>query len=262
MSYQTVQLATDLVPVAAEGPWVHALRIAAAGQSPLRVMHAGDVHPWKSLRPAEDYLVRWGCKPVAVERSELDGFVADVVPKKLEGTHDDLLVLGTHRPSGLARLVYGSVAEWLVRQRGDGATLVVPDGVRPLVDENTGKVELAKVLVPIGDVAHQQLAVDAAVRLARTLGAEEVEFILLHRSVSDQEMPYVKVPEGEGWSWRREELPSTSVVAAILEGTVRWDASLIVMVSHGHDGLDDALFGSQTERVLHETTVPMLIVRP
>jgi nucleotide-binding universal stress UspA family protein len=38
------------------------------------------------------------------------------------------------------------------------------------------------------------------------------------------------------------------------------DVSLVVMATRGHDGLKDALLGSNTERVLRAAGRPMLIV--
>jgi nucleotide-binding universal stress UspA family protein len=261
MSYAHVQLATDLAPDACEAPWVHALRLAAAGAGRVSVVHAGSSHPWSALRPAEDYLVRWGCAPVPVDREPVSGSAARSVPQRVTAESPDLLVLGTHRPRGMARMLWGSVAARVLRRRGMGATLVVPDGARPLVDIDTGAVRLRRVLVPIGDDADQQAAVEAAVRFVELLGGDdEVELVLLHRRRCD-DMPPLLLPESECWSWRREELEDAPIVAAILEGVRRWDASLVVMVSHGHDSVEDALFGSYTENVLQHVSVPVLVVR-
>jgi len=40
------------------------------------------------------------------------------------------------------------------------------------------------------------------------------------------------------------------------------DVSLIVMGSHGEHGVIERIIGSTTERVLRETSVPILVVRP
>lgn len=37
-------------------------------------------------------------------------------------------------------------------------------------------------------------------------------------------------------------------------------AGLIVMATRGHDGVGDVLFGSHTERVIRESTCPVLSV--
>ena len=47
----------------------------------------------------------------------------------------------------------------------------------------------------------------------------------------------------------------------ILECAARLRADLIVMGTHGRRGLNRLLMGSDAERVLHATPVPLLLVR-
>jgi nucleotide-binding universal stress UspA family protein len=47
----------------------------------------------------------------------------------------------------------------------------------------------------------------------------------------------------------------------ILEAAIKWRADLIVMGTHGRRGLDRLLIGSDAERVLRSTPVPLLLVR-
>lgn len=48
---------------------------------------------------------------------------------------------------------------------------------------------------------------------------------------------------------------------AILEAARKWRADLIVMGTHGRRGLNRLLLGSDAERVLRGTSVPLLLVR-
>ncbi len=50
--------------------------------------------------------------------------------------------------------------------------------------------------------------------------------------------------------------------AAIIRAAEDLEASLIVMATHGHTGLNRVLLGSITERVVRESRVPVLTVRP
>jgi len=263
MTYGTVVLATDLGE-GAEVPWVHALRLAAAGGGSVKAVHAArddTQHPWSRMPAVASLCERWGVEEVAVDHVGLTGDPTQVICEVLGSDAPELVVLGTHRPSGLKRLLQGSVAEQLVRCREHGVSLVVPDGARGLVSPQTADVNLHRVVIPVGSDDDQQLAIDAAVRFVSLLATDPVEFVLLHRPGSDRASELV-LPESSRWSWRREEVPATSVVAAILEGAVRFEASLIVMVSHGHDSVEDAVFGSMTERVLRDAFVPLLVVRP
>ncbi|MCC7082079.1 MAG: universal stress protein [Burkholderiales bacterium] len=47
----------------------------------------------------------------------------------------------------------------------------------------------------------------------------------------------------------------------ILDEARRWHADLIVMGTHGRRGFNRLLLGSDAERVLHDTPVPLLLVR-
>ncbi len=51
-------------------------------------------------------------------------------------------------------------------------------------------------------------------------------------------------------------------VSAIVQTAEEIDASVIVMGTHGRSGLNRLMLGSVTERVLHETSRPLLTVRP
>jgi nucleotide-binding universal stress UspA family protein len=47
----------------------------------------------------------------------------------------------------------------------------------------------------------------------------------------------------------------------IVEAAKKFDCDLIMMASHGHKGLNKLLLGSQTDKVLAHTTVPVLVLR-
>jgi nucleotide-binding universal stress UspA family protein len=111
----------------------------------------------------------------------------------------------------------------------------------------------------VGGAPDQQPAIDAAVDLARIMGDQPVEFVVLHCG-NDASMPQLDCPQRPNWTWRQEIVPSEEVVGAVLEAAVRWDASVVVMHSHGHDSLSDSLFGSHAERVLRDTFVPLVVV--
>lgn len=48
---------------------------------------------------------------------------------------------------------------------------------------------------------------------------------------------------------------------AIIESAARHECDVIVMGSHGRGGLAALIMGSQTQRVLHHTNLPVLVVR-
>lgn len=48
----------------------------------------------------------------------------------------------------------------------------------------------------------------------------------------------------------------------ILEATKKVDADIIIMGTHGRKGIDRILFGSVAEKVLIESSVPVITIRP
>ena len=79
-----------------------------------------------------------------------------------------------------------------------------------------------------------RLILDTAVRL---LGHQEVRTLLL--------------------DGRAQDVADCLIQAATDDG-----AQLIVMSSHGHGGLVQLLLGSVAARVLHQATIPVMMVRP
>ena len=47
----------------------------------------------------------------------------------------------------------------------------------------------------------------------------------------------------------------------IVEAAKKFDCDLIMMASHGHKGINKLLLGSQTDKVLANTTLPVLVLR-
>jgi hypothetical protein len=93
--------------------------------------------------------------------------------------------------------------------------------------------------------------------LCTLAGATDVELLLLHvHPVGADELrwpadlgPGVRIVRGTG---RLEE--------AIVSAARDQAACVIVMPTHGHDGLRDALLGSHTEHVIRDAGCPVLAV--
>ena len=60
-----------------------------------------------------------------------------------------------------------------------------------------------------------------------------------------------------------EGVVSTSTVPfeEIIEASKKYSCDLIIMATHGKTGLDKFLLGSQTDKVLSNTTLPVLVLR-
>jgi len=141
-----------------------------------------------------------------------------------------------------------------------------------------------RILVPNDGSELSKKAVDAALSLARLTGAE-----LLAISVKEP-FPYSAVSEmqpvpPQEFFDAQERIASSRVQAvqdaaraagrtckgstvealhpweAILDYARAEGADLIVMASHGRRGLNALLLGSETQKVLTHSTLPVLVVR-
>ena len=143
------------------------------------------------------------------------------------------------------------------------------------------------ILVSTDGTARSSSAVTAAAKLARTCGAN----LTIFHAVPEYRMPYYA--EGMAFDWPPEAdyLKSsgkhadkllakarslaakenvTANVArahadaaseAIVKAAAKAKADLIVMASHGRKGLEKLLLGSETQRVLSRSKVPVLVIR-
>lgn len=144
-----------------------------------------------------------------------------------------------------------------------------------------------RILVATDNTTQSNHAVHAAAALAKGLGAALTVF---HASRT-YKSPYY--PDDVGFSWPAEEqyskesstnadklltrasalakkqgvrvakehVFSDSPAEAIIVAAKKAKADLIVMASHGRKGLDKLLLGSETQKVLARTKLPVLIVR-
>lgn len=152
--------------------------------------------------------------------------VADELIERLREAAPDLVVLGTHARHGLAAVFQGSIAEQIVRNL-DVPALIIPDEGRGFISD-TGQLQIHHILIPARDPSTARVARDAARGLLASLGKTAP----------------IEVTD----------VPLAAVIARAPE------VSLIVMASHGHDGVKDVLLGSPAERVLRDANCPVLCV--
>jgi nucleotide-binding universal stress UspA family protein len=160
--------------------------------------------------------------------------VADTVIDAVRRVEPELVVVGTHARHGLAALLSGSVAEAVARNL-PGPTLIVPNHGRGFVDLATGAIELRQVLVPAGDDVDAERGLAAARAFVALAGHPHADIVVLHVS-------------------------PLHVADAIAAEARRREACLIVMATHGHDSLADAVRGSRTEHVVRDAGCPVLSV--
>ena len=140
------------------------------------------------------------------------------------------------------------------------------------------------ILVPTDGSELSQKAVDGAVALAKSLGASITAY------VCTESYPYMPVSEfvvetplsfkervdaqAEAALLGVQQAAKSAGVACdsdrtehavpymgIIEAAQRHGCDLILMASHGRRGLSGVLLGSETQKVLTHTTIPVLVFR-
>lgn len=144
-----------------------------------------------------------------------------------------------------------------------------------------------KALVSTDGSAFSNKAVATAARLAQSLGAK---LLLLHvrspietphhveggalshlgknavmREIEDEERKLLdaalEITAAEGIKAETAFIAGYSPYEAIIRVAREQNCDLIVMASHGRGGISGLLLGSETQKVLTHTTIPVLIVR-
>lgn len=183
-----------------------------------------------------------------------EGDPALVLPRAARERHCDLLVVGTHRRRGVARVILGSTAEAVVRD-SPCPVLVVPGAMR----------DIRRVLAPIHDADYARKALLAAGFVAR---AYKARLAVLH-VVTD---PVFGPNPRELLSERISELPETVRRDTRPEAEVRRadpvleilraerGRDLVVLAAHRKSLLGDWILGTTAERVIRHSRIPVLTI--
>lgn len=140
------------------------------------------------------------------------------------------------------------------------------------------------ILVPVDGSSTALLAMDKAVQLARAfngritvihvidpypfvgIGADfafgQAEYLTAAKaSATNALTTAAETAAAAGVACTQRTIEGQSVFEGILEAATGVDVDLIIMGSHGRSGLEKLLLGSETQRVLSHTTLPVLVVR-
>lgn len=219
---------------------------------------------------AAHYSVREGDPVVEILRAAADGPSA-------------ILVMATHGRSGANRLLFGSVADKVVRRASVpvvivGAGMTLPEhGPRHVLVPLDGSELAESALPPVLALIHGdiRLCLVQVVDISATqasfglgLGAlvsrpelvtEAAEYAILEAraalaAVAERlRLGGVRV----GWEVRVGHPSDEIIRAAETTGT-----EMIVMATHGHGGWRRWAFGSVTDEVLHRSSVPVMVISP
>lgn len=206
-----------------------------------------------------------------VREGDVAGNIVDLAANEDVG----LIVMTTHGYSGFTRWMMGSITERVLRH--------APCPVLVIRCEGTP----AHVAITLDGSLLAEEALGPGLELARLFGAratlfrveDESELGRIEKGMLDMASPGLSREVAQGTSalhyleniassHRSRALPIEIVVAegpparAILEFVEENQVDLLVMATHGRTGIRRWVYGSVTEKCLHNTVCAMLIVRP
>ena len=234
------------------------------------------IRPWKE---------RAASLGIPCESRLSDGYtmnIGDAIASEASSADCDLIVMATHAREGLNRLLMGSVSERVSRVAKVPVLLLRGEAGNP------PSAIFKNILVPVDGSKIGTLALEQAKELAQKLEAQ----IHLVYVVPDVPLPiadsfgtyaafdYTSLGESleaigkqileQATEQLKPLVPSIwlhhahgqQIQNLILEITVNTKIDLIVMGTHGYDGLNLLLLGSVAQAVSHHANVPVLLVRP
>jgi nucleotide-binding universal stress UspA family protein len=251
-----------------------------------------EIHGQKHLRDipeAEEYLKKTGVRlekaGIKVEyhvHPNKEGDVAQSIVQHAEETNPGLILICTHGRGLFHGILIGSIPQ-KVLQKGSWPILLIP----PAGDE-TKRLKLRKILVPLDGSHHHERSLDWAVPIACAFKAELYLTLVIptvsglsgEEAVPGRFLPgatraILDLAQEEAAEYLRKiaagcgrgELPiKTSVlrgdaVPKVIEMAEEIDADLIVMTSHGRAGIDALLSASVAPRIAGKAARPILMVR-
>ncbi|MBI4346634.1 MAG: universal stress protein [Elusimicrobia bacterium] len=190
--------------------------------------------------------------------TEIDGDPGPQIARMAEHGDFDWIVMGTHGRHGAARVLEGSVAEYVARH-----------AAIPVLVVHKPHQRFRSVLAPVDFDAHAFAGLEAAARVADGLGGTLCVFSVLESKLAPtaQKMTDVRELQRDLISRLAPRPDASPLIAKIAVGDrireILVEAGrhdLVVVVSHIRRPLRDRLVGTTAERVLRDSPVPVLVV--
>ncbi|KMQ49895.1 hypothetical protein CHISP_3182 [Chitinispirillum alkaliphilum] len=150
---------------------------------------------------------------------------------------------------------FGSLAEYL-SDYFHQQTLFIPAQGRFFVDENSGKMSLNTVVIPVADQSFFDTAMDALTDILAFFPLSVSRIITLH---AGSEFPEL-INRHDIEAQFVQELSSESLVEAITQTARSSNADLIVMATGGRTSFVNKITGSSTQQVVRRLPCPLLSV--
>jgi nucleotide-binding universal stress UspA family protein len=208
----------------------------------------------------------------SVESFVCEGEPPEVLIDIAQGKKADLIALGTYGRKGLQRLLMGSVTSQVILDAPCDVLVVK----RPCT-ECTGSYQ--SLLVPYDGSEFSKKALQRAGEMARAEGGQVTvlyvipryeEMMEFYRSDSIKKSLHAeaekilgeakKIADGLGISVRTE-VREGHASDEIVEAAQKFENDLIAMGTYGWKGVNNAIMGSTTNRVIAHASCPILVVK-
>jgi len=199
------------------------------------------------------------------------GSAISIILEVVEERKATMIAMATHGATGLKRILLGSVAEVILRKSPVPVFVVRPFWTEAEAPpEASETVPMRNLLVPVDGSDLAELAVPAALELARLFEARAILLRVLEESPEGDAAEVREAEEHLDAIARTFERRGIDTFTLVQKGdpveeivsNVRFHhADLIVMTTHGRSGLNRLVTGSVTEQVLRRAPVPLLVVR-
>ena len=288
---KTILLPLDGSPLA-ERALTYATVLARRSEATIALVEAVRARTLPGIDPSDAQVELTGQAEAylqsVAERLSADGTKAEVhvcydePVRAILGTAErqraDLIVMSTHGRGGLSRMLYGSVADQILR-RARIPVLLVPS----IVDHAWPTEGPLSLLVPLDGSELATEALHSADLLTEAFGAR----LTLLRVVQPVPYPlygegYAYVPYDEDAEVAEAQRYLADQAARLAERSVgvttdvtvgdparvigevarERNVDVVVMATHGHGGLSRVILGSVATATLRHTTAPLLLVRP
>jgi nucleotide-binding universal stress UspA family protein len=209
--------------------------------------------------------------------------VAQTIRDHAEELHIDLIILCAHGNGGLRDLLFGSIAQQVVRQGNVPVLFIRPDAVK-----DPGSDPIRQILLPLDGSKSHEGVIPVAVSLAEKCLAKihlltvvpTIETFPVKEALTGRVSPRAarvaldsSVQQAEEYLDRKSQNLLThgvSVSGSVLRGDVSSrlvetiiteGIDLVVMATHGHSAINAAWEGSLAPIFLPKTPTPVILVR-
>ena len=222
---------------------------------------------------------------VPIQRSLLEGAVADAIDDHAKTIEADLIVITSHGRGAFARFWLGSVADKIIRH-APAPILVVRPSDDSAVDLKA-RPSFQRIIIPLDGSELAERIIEPAIVLGKTSAAEYSLVLILEAVENIEALADMKVKIPGGWMPEATEakaeiyldkvahrmrghsvvvhpkvIPHGTAAGGILEYAKTHGHPLIALATHGSSGLKRLILGSVADKIIRGATMPVLIYHP